>query len=69
MRLKGAISILMTMVAVPLLTFAANRVLVNSEKIARLEEREKSLKENVVEIKGDVKYIRNTMEKTLWNKN
>lgn len=57
----GAVGILSTML-LGLLAWAGNQIVDNGEKIARLEEREKSHKELLIEVRGDVKQILKRMK-------
>lgn len=56
-RKLGAIGILLTMVA-GFITEARLQVVENRESIIRLEEREKSLKEHIIEMKKDLKEVK-----------
>lgn len=58
----GAYAII-SAILTPLLLNAYAQISKNSMDIARLQEREKAVKEIVIEIKKDVEFIRRKMEK------
>ena len=53
----GALGILLTILS-GIYTEARYQVFENRESIIRLQEREKTIKEHLIEIKADLKYIR-----------
>ena len=53
----------LTVMLVPIISWAAIKIIDNSERVAKIEVKEKNLKENILEIKSDVKYIRQKLEK------
>lgn len=57
---KGAVAILIAMIA-PILVWAGSSIMANTTQIARLDERHRSNKELLIEMRKDIRIIKNAL--------